>query len=58
MSTSVLVTIAGVLVAAVGTGLLTGRCVRRPRISLIAWTVGMSAITVALLAQGDRKSVV
>ena len=52
MSTSVLVTIAGVLVAAVGTGLLTGRCVRRPRISLIAWTVGMSAITVALLAQG------
>jgi quinol monooxygenase YgiN len=52
MSTSVLVTIAGVLVAAVGTGLVTGRCVRRPRISLIAWTVGMSAITVALLAQG------
>ena len=52
MSTSVLVTIAGVLIAAVGTGLLTGRCVRRPRISLIAWTVGMSAITVALLAQG------
>jgi quinol monooxygenase YgiN len=52
MSTSVLVTIAGVLVAAVGTGLLTGRCVRRPRISLIAWTIGMSAITVSLLAQG------
>jgi hypothetical protein len=48
MSTSVLVAIAGVLVAAVGTGLVAGQCVRRPRTSFIAWAVGMSAITVAL----------
>src|ERR1700761_1379548 len=52
MSTSVLVAIAGALVAAVGTGRLTGQCVRRPRTSLVACTVGMLAITVALLAQG------
>jgi hypothetical protein len=51
MSTSVLVAIAGVLVAAVGTGLVAGQCVRRPRTSFIAWAVGMSAITVALLSQ-------
>src|ERR1700742_954886 len=52
MSTSVLVAIAGALVAAVGTGRLTGQCVRRPRTNLAACTVGMLAITVALLAQG------
>ena len=51
MSISVLVAIAGVLVAAVGTGLVAGQCVRRPRTSFIAWVVGMSAITVALLSQ-------
>lgn len=51
MSISVLVAFAGVLVAAVGTGVLGGRCVRSPRASFIAWTVGMFALTVALLAQ-------
>jgi quinol monooxygenase YgiN len=51
MSISVLVAFAGVLVAAVGTGLLAGQCVRRPRTSFIAWTVGMFALTVALLAE-------
>jgi quinol monooxygenase YgiN len=51
MSISVLVAFAGVLVAAVGTGLLGGQCIRSPRISFIAWTVGMFALTVALLAQ-------
>jgi quinol monooxygenase YgiN len=51
MSISVLVSIAGVLVAAVGTGLLGGRCIRSPSPSFIAWTIGMSALTVALLGQ-------
>jgi quinol monooxygenase YgiN len=51
MSISVLVAFAGVLVAAVGTGLLGGQCIRSPRISYIAWTVGVFALTVALLAQ-------
>ena len=51
MSISVLVAIAGVLAAAVGTGLLAGQCIRSPRTSFIAWTVGMFALTVALLAQ-------
>src|ERR1700761_177628 len=51
MSISVLVAFAGVLVAAVGTGLLGGQCIRSPRISYIAWTVGVFALTVALLGQ-------
>ncbi len=50
MSISVLVAIAGVMVAAVGTGLLGGWCIRSPAPSFIAWTAGMLAITVALLA--------
>ncbi|MGO9778765.1 MAG: putative quinol monooxygenase [Streptosporangiaceae bacterium] len=51
MSISMLVAIAGVLVAAVGTGLLGGRCIRSPAASFIAWTAAMLAVTVALLAQ-------
>jgi quinol monooxygenase YgiN len=51
MSISVLVAIAGALVAAAGTGLLAGRCIRSPGPSLIAWTVGLLALTIALLAQ-------
>ena len=51
MSISVLVAIAGVMVAAVGTGLLGGRCIRSPAPSFIAWTAAMLAVTVALLAQ-------
>ena len=51
MSISVLVAIAGVLVAAVGTGLIGGRCIRSPVPGFIAWTAAMLAITVALLAQ-------
>ena len=51
MSISVLVAIAGVMVAAVGTGLLGGRCIRSPAPSFIAWTAAMLAITLALLAQ-------
>ena len=51
MSISVLVAIAGVMVAAVGTGLLGGRCIRSPAPSFIACVAAMLAITVALLAQ-------
>jgi quinol monooxygenase YgiN len=51
MSISVLVAIAGVMVAAVGTGLFGGQCIRSPAPSFIAWTAAMLAITVALLAQ-------
>ena len=51
MSTSVLVAIAGLMVTAVGTGLLGGQCIRSPRPSYIAGAVGMFALTVALLGQ-------
>ena len=51
MSTSVLVAIAGLMVTAVGTGLLGGRCIRSPRPSYIAWAIGVFALTVALLGQ-------
>lgn len=51
MSISVLVAVAGALVAAVGTGVVAGRCISSPRPSLIAWTVGLLALTIALLAQ-------
>ena len=51
MSISVLAAIVGVMVAAADTGLVGGRCIRRPGPSFIAWTTGMVALTVALLAQ-------
>lgn len=51
MSLPVLVGFAGVLVAAVATGLLAGRCVRQPRIHFILWTAATLALTVALAAQ-------
>jgi quinol monooxygenase YgiN len=51
MSLPVLIAFAGVLVAAVATGLLAGRCVRRPRIDFILWTAATLALTVALAAQ-------
>jgi quinol monooxygenase YgiN len=51
MSLPVLVGFAGVLVAAVATGLLAGRCVRQPRIHFILWTAATFALTVALAAQ-------
>ena len=51
MSVSVLAAIVGVMVAAADTGLVGGRCIRRPGPSFIAWTTGMVALTVALLAQ-------
>src|SRR6516225_6728524 len=51
MSLPALIAFAGVLVAAVATGLLAGRAVRRPRIDRIAWTAATLALTVALAAQ-------
>jgi quinol monooxygenase YgiN len=51
MSAPVLVGFAGVLVAAVATGMLAGQCVRRPRASLIAWMAATLGLTVALAAQ-------
>ena len=51
MSVPVLIGFAGVLVAAVATGVLAGRCVRRPRIDFIVWTAATLGLTIALAAQ-------
>ena len=51
MSLPVLIGFAGVLVAAVVTGMLAGRCVREPRIGFIVWTAATLGLTIALAAQ-------
>ncbi len=51
MSLPVLLGFAGVLVAAVATGLLAGRCARQPRMAFIAWTGTTLALTAALAAE-------
>lgn len=51
MSLPALIGFAGVLVAAVATGLLAGRAVRHPRLGTILWTAAALALTVALAAQ-------
>jgi quinol monooxygenase YgiN len=51
MSLPALIGFAGVLVAAVATGLLAGRAVRQPRLDTILWTAATLALTVALAAQ-------
>jgi quinol monooxygenase YgiN len=51
MSLPALFGFAGVLVAAVATGLLAGRAVRQPRLDTILWTAGTLALTVALAAE-------
>jgi quinol monooxygenase YgiN len=51
MSLPALIGFAGVLVAAVATGLLAGRAVRQPRFDTILWTAAALALTVALAAQ-------
>ena len=51
MSVPVLIGFAGVLVAAVATGLLAGRCFRQPRVDLILWTAATLGLTIALAAQ-------
>ena len=51
MSLPVLIGFAGVLVAAVATGMLAGRCVRQPRIAFTAWTAATLVLTAALAAE-------
>jgi hypothetical protein len=51
MSVPVLIGFAGVLVAAVASGMLAGRCARQPGIGLIAWTAATLALTAALAAE-------
>jgi quinol monooxygenase YgiN len=51
MSLPVLIGFAGVLVAAVTTGMLAGRCARQPRIGFILWTAATLGLTIALAAQ-------
>src|ERR1700745_3695942 len=51
MSLPVLVGFAGVLVAAVATGVLAGRCARQPRIGFILWAAPPLGLTIALAAQ-------
>jgi hypothetical protein len=51
MSLHFLAAIVGALVAAAGTGVLATRCVRAPNAALIAWTVALFGLTVALAAQ-------
>ena len=51
MSLPVLIGFAGVLVAAVATGMLAGRCVRQPRIGFVVWTAATLGLTIALAAQ-------
>ena len=51
MSLLVPIGFAGVLVAAVVTGLLAGRCVRQPRIYCVVWTAATLGLTIALAAQ-------
>ena len=46
-----LVAVVGVLVAAVGSGVLLTRCFRTPRGDLIAWSIGMLGLLVSLGAQ-------
>ena len=51
MSLPVLIGFAGVLVAAVATGMLAGRCARQPRTGFIVWTAATLGLTIALAAQ-------
>lgn len=51
MNASVAVTFGCAVLAAAGTGLLVGRCIRVPRIDVIAWACAVSAIAVSLGAQ-------
>jgi quinol monooxygenase YgiN len=51
MSLPALIGFAGVLVAAVATGMLAGRCFRQPRVDFILWTAAALGLTVALAAQ-------
>src|SRR5690349_3664684 len=51
MPVLVLIGFAGVLVAVVATGVLAGRCFRRPGMAVITWTVASLGLAIALAAQ-------
>ena len=51
MSLHFLVAIVGALIGAAGTGLLVAKCLRAPNTALVAWTVALFGLTVALGAQ-------
>jgi quinol monooxygenase YgiN len=51
MSASVVAAFACAVFAAVGTGVLVGRCIRMPRMDLIAWACALAALAVAFGAQ-------
>ncbi len=51
MTASLIVVALGAVVAAVGTGVLAARCARTPRSFLIAWTMAVFGLAVALAAQ-------
>ncbi|HEX5190202.1 MAG TPA: antibiotic biosynthesis monooxygenase [Streptosporangiaceae bacterium] len=51
MTASLIVVALGAVVAAVGTGVLAARSARAPRIFLVAWTIALFALAVALAAQ-------
>lgn len=50
MSASVVAAFACAVAAAAGTGMLVGRCIRLPRLDLIAWACVLAALAVALVA--------
>src|SRR5258708_25546783 len=51
MSRHFLVAIVGSVAAAGGTGVLVSRCLRVPTAALVAWTVALVGLTIALAAQ-------
>jgi quinol monooxygenase YgiN len=51
MDTTVIVTFACAVLAAAGTGVLVGRCIRVPRMDIIVWACAVAAIAVSLGAQ-------
>ncbi len=51
MTASLIVVALGAVIAAVGTGVLTARSARTPRIFLVAWTIAVFGLAVALAAQ-------
>jgi quinol monooxygenase YgiN len=51
MSLHFLAAIVGALIGAAGTGLLVATCLRAPNAALVAWTVALFGLTVALGAQ-------
>ena len=51
MSISLIVSGIGAVVAAIGTGMLMARCLRAPRGDLIAWSVALVGLFLALAAQ-------